>query len=131
MGLPLRSPVAKLSCEAATEENATCQELSQLRESFGATEFASKEWSDSHGNANQAQSKSESVKNGADDDEVFSNKGVEIDLNSGWRNRSEEHTSELQSRLHLVCRLLLEKKHHHQARGPERPLGPRPQPLIR
>src|SRR2546429_6936817 len=33
----------------------------------------------------------------------------------GWRKwncflRSEEHTSELQSRLHLVCRLLLEKK---------------------
>src|SRR5256884_6653442 len=26
------------------------------------------------------------------------------------RRRSEEHTSELQSRLHLVCRLLLEKK---------------------
>src|SRR2546429_6882433 len=26
-------------------------------------------------------------------------------------DRSEEHTSELQSRLHLVCRLLLEKKH--------------------
>src|SRR2546422_11585279 len=32
---------------------------------------------------------------------------------TGWVdqvNRSEEHTSELQSRLHLVCRLLLEKK---------------------
>src|SRR5687768_17665679 len=29
--------------------------------------------------------------------------------------RSEEHTSELQSRLHLVCRLLLEKKKHHEA----------------
>src|SRR3989449_9060095 len=28
----------------------------------------------------------------------------------GARERSEEHTSELQSRLHLVCRLLLEKK---------------------
>src|SRR2546429_3640347 len=27
-----------------------------------------------------------------------------------WFLRSEEHTSELQSRLHLVCRLLLEKK---------------------
>src|SRR2546422_8609772 len=27
--------------------------------------------------------------------------------------RSEEHTSELQSRLHLVCRLLLEKKNPH------------------
>src|SRR2546422_7941461 len=43
-------------------------------------------------------------------------------LGPGWRRgrrdpdgdrrprRSEEHTSELQSRLHLVCRLLLEKK---------------------
>src|SRR3712207_8899518 len=36
--------------------------------------------------------------------------------NSSWRNlnknrdRSEEHTSELQSRQYLVCRLLLEKK---------------------
>src|SRR5690625_6339903 len=31
--------------------------------------------------------------------------------NGGWRTvRSEEHTSELQSRGHLVCRLLLEKK---------------------
>src|SRR2546422_8002303 len=28
----------------------------------------------------------------------------------GRERRSEEHTSELQSRLHLVCRLLLEKK---------------------
>src|SRR3989449_5801764 len=28
------------------------------------------------------------------------------------RNRSEEHTSELQSRLHIVCRLLLEKKNY-------------------
>src|SRR5205809_5163700 len=29
------------------------------------------------------------------------------------RCRSEEHTSELQSRLHLVCRLLLEKNNEH------------------
>src|SRR2546422_7874976 len=29
---------------------------------------------------------------------------------TGVIGRSEEHTSELQSRLHLVCRLLLEKK---------------------
>src|SRR2546429_399834 len=28
----------------------------------------------------------------------------------GHQHRSEEHTSELQSRLHIVCRLLLEKK---------------------
>src|SRR2546422_8417384 len=31
-------------------------------------------------------------------------------VEDGARIRSEEHTSELQSRLHLVCRLLLEKK---------------------
>src|ERR1041385_9482813 len=34
------------------------------------------------------------------------------DRRTGRRLRSEEHTSELQSRLHLVCRLLLEKKKH-------------------
>src|SRR5256884_2729758 len=34
-----------------------------------------------------------------------------VDIHAGDGNeRSEEHTSELQSRLHLVCRLLLEKK---------------------
>src|SRR2546429_6610196 len=32
----------------------------------------------------------------------------------GGADRSEEHTSELQSRLHLVCRLLLEKKKYKQ-----------------
>src|SRR2546429_2868493 len=31
--------------------------------------------------------------------------------------RSEEHTSELQSRLHLVCRLLLEKKKRIEKRA--------------
>src|SRR5687768_18460909 len=31
-------------------------------------------------------------------------------IDIGGPDRSEEHTSELQSRLHLVCRLLLEKK---------------------
>src|SRR3989449_7762550 len=33
-----------------------------------------------------------------------------IDAQRVLQTRSEEHTSELQSRLHLVCRLLLEKK---------------------
>src|SRR2546429_6698167 len=33
-----------------------------------------------------------------------------INIDLGGVIRSEEHTSELQSRLHLVCRLLLEKK---------------------
>src|SRR3712207_7438767 len=34
----------------------------------------------------------------------------EIVASLGFANRSEEHTSELQSRQYLVCRLLLEKK---------------------
>src|SRR5690554_7492031 len=35
--------------------------------------------------------------------------GVIISIYFGFIQRSEEHTSELQSRPHLVCRLLLEK----------------------
>src|SRR5207253_10675276 len=35
----------------------------------------------------------------------------------GREERSEEHTSELQSRGHLVCRLLLEEQKPHQAPG--------------
>src|SRR5439155_24805227 len=35
---------------------------------------------------------------------------VPVFLEKGLESRSEEHTSELQSRGHLVCRLLLEKK---------------------
>src|SRR2546429_9626226 len=39
---------------------------------------------------------------------------IKIELDQRWDLlRSEEHTSELQSRLHLVCRLLLEKKKTH------------------
>src|SRR5207247_5023298 len=34
--------------------------------------------------------------------------------------RSEEHTSELQSRVDLVCRLLLEKKKYHASNSAER-----------
>src|SRR5207237_6970957 len=36
--------------------------------------------------------------------------GAEIKLGGNFLVRSEEHTSELQSHLNLVCRLLLEKK---------------------
>src|SRR2546422_4280910 len=41
-----------------------------------------------------------------DADEVL----AALDAGRASGSRSEEHTSELQSRLHLVCRLLLEKK---------------------
>src|SRR2546422_6900998 len=37
--------------------------------------------------------------------------------NIAANERSEEHTSELQSRLHLVCRLLLEKKKNRKNRS--------------
>src|SRR5690625_6371398 len=36
----------------------------------------------------------------------------EVRILGRYAGRSEEHTSELQSRGHLVCRLLPEKKHH-------------------
>src|SRR5438876_5867631 len=43
------------------------------------------------------------------------------------RARSEEHTSELQSPVHLVCRLLLEKKKNHSTNTTQYPdLTPSP-----
>src|SRR5256884_3201479 len=44
--------------------------------------------------------------------------------------RSEEHTSELQSRLHLVCRLLLEKKKSQPACPAWSPASPSPSPTA-
>src|SRR3712207_8731893 len=41
---------------------------------------------------------------------------VLVDLTEGRLPRSEEHTSELQSRQYLVCRLLLEKKNRSVVR---------------
>src|SRR2546422_5073232 len=47
----------------------------------------------------------------------FRQKGTGRARQGGNRPRSEEHTSELQSRLHLVCRLLLEKKKKKYEQG--------------
>src|SRR5690349_21943679 len=47
-------------------------------------------------------------------------RGLPPPASAGRRGRSEEHTSELQSRRDLVCRLLLEKKKKTKARD-ERP----------
>src|SRR5260370_10008404 len=44
------------------------------------------------------------------------------------QQRSEEHTSELQSHLNLVCRLLLEKKNARQPPPVGTPLRPPPPP---
>src|ERR1035438_10778763 len=41
---------------------------------------------------------------------ISSTVAIEVGVHSAGRSRSEEHTSELQSLRHLVCRLLLEKK---------------------
>src|SRR3989449_1321926 len=51
------------------------------------------------------------LRNGADSAGANLVSGTAFDSSS---SRSEEHTSELQSRLHLVCRLLLEKKKNNQ-----------------
>src|SRR5438309_6732426 len=45
--------------------------------------------------------------------------------------RSEEHTSELQSQFHLVCRLLLEKKNTAPRHLLTRIVWPAPRPMIR
>src|SRR3712207_7157940 len=42
-----------------------------------------------------------------------SRRGLDLPPEAEGRGRSEEHTSELQSRQYLVCRLLLEKKKYH------------------
>src|SRR3712207_9019775 len=44
---------------------------------------------------------------------IFSRKGLLTRKTISIEVRSEEHTSELQSRQYLVCRLLLEKKKNH------------------
>src|SRR5207253_8227554 len=47
------------------------------------------------------------------DDSRWAVPGTTVEITGGLSvGRSEEHTSELQSRGHLVCRLLLEKKKH-------------------
>src|SRR2546429_5287444 len=50
---------------------------------------------------------------GPQEPENFSGLDLQTETIQSTQPRSEEHTSELQSRLHLVCRLLLEKKKHH------------------
>src|SRR5688572_32469936 len=66
------------------------------------------------------------------DSDAFSAELTHIILNqTGLLNRSEEHTSELQSQSNLVCRLLLEKKKSdasgpRDAGGERGPAGPAP-----
>src|SRR5205809_2489594 len=54
------------------------------------------------------------------DDALVDELAAERDL-----TRSEEHTSELQSRLHLVCRLLLEKKNRTKSAHSQAHILPR------
>src|SRR5689334_23983506 len=52
----------------------------------------------------------------------INHRGVRVDIRVGTLPtiyRSEEHTSELQSQFHLVCRLLLEKKKSEATAGQE------------
>src|SRR5258708_31271461 len=49
----------------------------------------------------------------------FGCRGFITAISRSRAERSEEHTSELQSPDHLVCRLLLEKKKHNSSTKPE------------
>src|SRR2546422_7490492 len=61
--------------------------------------------------------------------ELLRHGGGVTDLRCG-QVRSEEHTSELQSRLHLVCRLLLEKKKKTRASSANPALPQLPPPTV-
>src|ERR1017187_10798343 len=59
--------------------------------------------------------------------------GAAFRSGGGWRrnrDRSEEHTSELQSPMYLVCRLLLEKKKTHNSRPTNNCHTPTPLSLL-
>src|SRR2546422_4031280 len=56
------------------------------------------------------------VPRGSAEHQAVPGRGASVGL-----DRSEEHTSELQSRLHLVCRLLLEKKKNREGWTPHFP----------
>src|SRR2546422_8447302 len=74
-----------------------------LREQDGRiTRITSDKEKDGHGHWSPAHNRIAFVSGRSGKGDVYS-----LDLAT---KRSEEHTSELQSRLHLVCRLLLEKK---------------------
>src|SRR5690348_18006700 len=47
---------------------------------------------------------------------LHARRGPRVDADRAGTDRSEEHTSELQSPVHLVCRLLLEKKNTDHTR---------------
>src|SRR5207249_7668053 len=51
----------------------------------------------------------------------FNYRAVKESIERALKNRSEEHTSELQSRFDLVCRLLLEKKKNKKINTPTEP----------
>src|SRR2546430_8317182 len=53
--------------------------------------------------------------------EILQQRGWQVEQPTYSVDRSEEHTSELQSQSNLVCRLLLEKKKKHRRRYPTAP----------
>src|SRR3712207_8737419 len=84
------------------------------------TLFRSEGRAEEHGSLSRVAACAEGVFTGAGDPSrlPFAGGGG-VEPGRGRGGRSEEHTSELQSRQYLVCRLLLEKKkdqHRHQAR---------------
>src|SRR3989454_2588632 len=59
-------------------------------------------------------------------DAAFNPDFGQVEIDPAFVNRSEEHTSELQSPCNLVCRLLLEKKNRNELRRAHAPRLPRP-----
>src|SRR5438067_8168506 len=69
------------------------------------------------------------IQNAANADDAVSHPGTIDDAAVNRSRRSEEHTSELQSRFDLVCRLLLEKKNKESKALHDRQNGQTDEPL--
>src|SRR2546427_6728880 len=77
------------------------------------TLFRSKQWNGVQKAFDGARTELKPLIHNAFADEIFQQPGLDSGRQRCIQNRSEEHTSELQSQSNLVCRLLLEKKKNH------------------
>src|SRR2546429_6803666 len=81
-----------------------------LHDALPITEGAPGLRSNKHYRCEKGMPQEETTKQSVNRSKEPNRQGIRRYSQPSLRSRSEEHTSELQSRLHLVCRLLLEKQ---------------------
>src|SRR3989442_587769 len=101
MGAPSSNGTGELDPAVAAYADAEVEAQTESLDSGGAAELAGEGAGDEVAGDDAARDAFEEIDFGREFQDY---------LDPGYKTRSEEHTSELQSRPHLVCRLLLEKK---------------------